>query len=373
MELAGFLNALDGATPSGVDLRNDAAFHQIERGLDPAARNVRISNKPGEPPSNANVDWADLLDQARDLAQSGRDLRLLVIATRAMTNTDGFAGLVAGLDLLTQTVTTYWDSVHPMLRDRKTPKEASLRRSNALKQLENDDNGLLGDLEMNPVMTLRGIGIITGQNLVDAARTDFDAMNEAPSGLSTAEKDAILAAHQSNQKRVFAACRAVAAEDSELASQLRADADAVIARIDQLCTGFSSAAGLESGTGLILPELKQFFERARAIMEAEMTQDATAPAPSNAAASNAPTPGAAAAPAATHQSGVISSRADVERSLTEIIEFYARTEPSSPIPHLAERMRRMVHMNFLELMEEIAPSGMKEFRNVAGVADSKAK
>ena len=52
-----------------------------------------------------------------------------------------------------------------------------------------------------------------------------------------------------------------------------------------------------------------------------------------------------------------------------IIDFYERTEPSSPIPHLARRMRKMVPMNFLQLMEEIAPSGMKEFKNVAGVDD----
>jgi type VI secretion system protein ImpA len=70
---------------------------------------------------------------------------------------------------------------------------------------------------------------------------------------------------------------------------------------------------------------------------------------------------------------MINSRADVEQSLEAIIAFYERTEPSSPIPHLAKRMHRMVSMDFVELMEEIAPSGMKEFRSVAGVADAKGK
>jgi type VI secretion system protein ImpA len=36
-------------------------------------------------------------------------------------------------------------------------------------------------------------------------------------------------------------------------------------------------------------------------------------------------------------------------------------------------MRKMVPMSFLQLMEEVAPSGMKEFRNVAGVPDEKSK
>jgi type VI secretion system protein ImpA len=55
-----------------------------------------------------------------------------------------------------------------------------------------------------------------------------------------------------------------------------------------------------------------------------------------------------------------------------IIAFYERTEPSSPIPHIARRLRKMVPMNFVQLMEEIAPSGMKEFRNIAGT-DEKSK
>ena len=59
------------------------------------------------------------------------------------------------------------------------------------------------------------------------------------------------------------------------------------------------------------------------------------------------------------------------KCLDLIIDFYDRTEPSSPIPHLARRVRRMVPMDFLELMEDLAPSGLKEFRKLAGVADGK--
>ena len=69
----------------------------------------------------------------------------------------------------------------------------------------------------------------------------------------------------------------------------------------------------------------------------------------------------------------VNSRQDVERCLDMIIDFYERTEPSSPIPHLAQRMRKMVPMNFVQLMEEIAPSGMKEFRNLAGSIDAKSQ
>ena len=45
--------------------------------------------------------------------------------------------------------------------------------------------------------------------------------------------------------------------------------------------------------------------------------------------------------------------------LARIIEFYDRTEPASPVPFLARRMLRMVPMDFLQLMEELAPSGSR--------------
>ena len=67
----------------------------------------------------------------------------------------------------------------------------------------------------------------------------------------------------------------------------------------------------------------------------------------------------------------ISSRDDVVKCLDLVVAFYDRTEPSSPIPHLARRVRRMVHMDFVELMEDLAPSGLKEFRLLAGVPDAK--
>ncbi|WP_299767774.1 type VI secretion system ImpA family N-terminal domain-containing protein [uncultured Tateyamaria sp.] len=373
MELSGFLSTVDSESPSGVDLRNEAAFHAIERQLEPAAREVRKSEREDDPPTAANVGWQDLFDEAATLAKTGRDLRLLVIVVRALSNTNGLGGLVQGLQLITQTLEQYWDSVHPMLRDRDSPRDAALRRTNALKQLENDDNGLLGDLEMNALLQPRGIGIVTGQNMADAARTDFECINEAPQGLSEDDKAKILARHERNQARVIAACRAIATEESEVADALKTDVASALAELARLCEVYTTSGKFEDGTGLIFPELELFLTRTKQVMEANMQATANEH-PTTQAAGSATSNGAApTTPAQQTISSGVNSREDVIASLTQIIEFYNRTEPSSPIPHLAERMRRMVPMNFIELMEEIAPSGIKEFRNVAGVGNGKPK
>ncbi|MDX8352708.1 type VI secretion system protein TssA [Cognatiyoonia sp. IB215182] len=373
-QLASFQDVVDPAAPSGIDLRNVPEFHAIERMLEPAARESRIQPDNDGPPTSADVDWGAVLDASAELAKQGRDLRLLVIVVRALANQDGLAGLTAGVTLINETLEAHWDSVHPLLRERDDPKEAALRRINSLKQIENDDNGLLGDLEMNPIMTLPGLGIITGQNLFDAALSEFDAMNRAPSGLSADEREKLRSAYEANKNRVTAACRAIAAEQPDLAKTLKKDVGEALAAIEALESGFSEKAGLSNGGGIRFPELTEFLNNAKTMMDTGMvkTDVAEPQIPDDTQETNAPTSTPKAAPSGSI-SGEINSRDDVERVLGKIIAFYERTEPSSPIPHLARRVQRMVHMDFMELMSEVAPSGMKEFRNAAGVQDDKGK
>ncbi|MCA1285646.1 type VI secretion system protein TssA [Salipiger bermudensis] len=381
MEIVSLLAPVEGDQPSGVELRNDGRFHAIERLLEAADSSVRLKDDGTINEAAAAVPWQEIMDEGRALSADGRDLRLLVILVRAGYGGEGFEGLRHGLELLTKTLADYWDSLHPALRDRPDPKMAVLPRSNALRQLENDDNGLLGDLRWGFVLTPRGIGPISGDDLAKAGLSDFEMLNRAASGLSQGEKDALVSKHGQRVNRVNAATRALATEETERADAMIADLMACEAGIKALCAAFDQGAGLPEGQGLILPELLEFLERCRASLEmgraavagsvAPETQ-AAAPAPDGTAA--APAAGAApaaAAPAVPAVDGAIRNRADVENSLDRIVEFYERTEPSSPIPHLARRMRRMVAMDFLELMEEIAPSGLKEFRNIAGVDDKK--
>lgn len=82
MEFGTLLAGPEGGGPAGIELRNEPAFHAIERLLQPAARSERL-NPDGSPNESASqVDWQDVWDQVQDLASLGRDLRLIVIATR---------------------------------------------------------------------------------------------------------------------------------------------------------------------------------------------------------------------------------------------------------------------------------------------------
>lgn len=384
MNLEGLLAPLDGDQPSGVELRNDARFHSIERLLEPAARANRVKADGTINPAAPPVDWGTVESEGTALAGDGRDLRLLVIMVRALFATEGFDGLAQGIDLLSRSVDQYWDSLHPGLRDRDDPKMAVMPRANALKQLENDDNGLLGDLRFGIAFSPRGLGPVTYGDVAAVLLSDFDVLSRAASGLNKAEQDAVLARHAERAKRAAIACRAMAAEQTEDVAAMVAGMAVTLSGLDALSAVFGAKTGAGSDAGLALPELAALLTSCRKVLEdalAEASPEA-APAPVAApAATAAPVAGAAPAaapaaaggpaPVANGQGGAIHTRKDVEAALDRIVEFYERTEPSSPIPHVARRLRRMVSMDFMQLMQEVAPSGLKEFRNIAGLEDSK--
>lgn len=377
MELEPFLVRLGDESASGSELRNDPRFHAVERLLEPAARSFRLENVRTGGTGSVTIDWPGILEQSAELAQSGRDIRLLVIVARALANAEGFEGLERGLGLLTATVEQYWDSVHPVLRESPSPREAAVRRINSLFQLENSDNGLLCDLEFTVVLSPRGLGAITVGDLCAGGLSRNQAQAELPSGLGDKEVAEYLSRHDARVTRVATACKAQAIERPEEMASLIQSVESARAALATLENALTARVG-ENGVGVKFKELDKVLSRALVSLTAPQAQATSgAPAPEVTAMSEpmpapAGTNGAHPASATGGIPGAVNSRRDVERCLDMIIDFYERTEPSSPIPHLARRMRKMVPMNFLQLMEEIAPSGMKEFKNVAGVDDKKS-
>ena len=59
--------------------------------------------------------------------------------------------------------------------------------------------------------------------------------------------------------------------------------------------------------------------------------------------------------------GVINSRDDVISALERINQYYRKNEPSSPIPLLLDRAKRLVKMDFYEIVQDLAPNGMSQF------------
>lgn len=387
IDLALWLNPLNGENPSGEDLRNDPAFHELERLTEPQVKVVHDGNS--KPVSQSSpVDWEAVLEKAEELRPRGRDLRLLVIVARALANEERLAGLAQGLTLIARTFDQYWDTMHPAVRANAPLRDAALRRINALLDLQNAQEGLLANLREMIFFSPRQVGPISGRDLEKGALDERVMLQEAASGLGASEKAALATAHSQLLNRVRSGCVAHIDQAGDAMAALLADARAAIAALDEVDAALNKRI---EGNGPTVPELNRFLQRLLTTLERNSSagtagngaakpvpQEPAAPTRNGHRAEGAEAMGAETmASVASHaEPGVglpdrITSRDDVVKCLDLVVAFYDRTEPSSPIPHLARRVRRMVHMDFVELMEDLAPSGLKEFRLLAGVPDPK--
>ncbi|MGH8444674.1 MAG: type VI secretion system protein TssA, partial [Solimonas sp.] len=57
---------------------------------------------------------------------------------------------------------------------------------------------------------------------------------------------------------------------------------------------------------------------------------------------------------------------DIVVRIDEICAYYIRHEPSSPVPLLLERAKRLVGKDFLAIVEDLAPAGLSEARAMRG-------
>jgi len=70
--------------------------------------------------------------------------------------------------------------------------------------------------------------------------------------------------------------------------------------------------------------------------------------------------------------GEIRTREDVIRTLDRICEYYERHEPSSPVPMLLRRSKRLATMSFLEILRELTPEGLAQAEALGGIASAAA-
>jgi len=65
--------------------------------------------------------------------------------------------------------------------------------------------------------------------------------------------------------------------------------------------------------------------------------------------------------------GEIASREDVIRTLDKICDYYKRYEPSSPVPFMLKRAKKLVTMDFVELLRDLAPNATEQTDLIFGL------
>jgi len=337
IDIEGLLEPVSSEEPSGPNLEYDSAFLNLERiALGKPEQRMGDSIRAAEPP-----DFEVVARDACALLARSKDLRVAVQLARAQSYLHGFPGLRDGLAVVHGLLDRYFASVHPQL-DPEEGNDPTMRIT-AVAGLSATE--LLTALRTTPLIVSRSFGPITLRDFAVAAG-NAPPIPDAPkldiAAIEAAFTESDLAAHEA----------AAAALKSAVAS---------VAGIESVFERETAGQGPELGA--LIDLLRQAAHAVVSRLERRIgTPDEGEPGAEQ-ASTGAPGTGRA-------FTGDIRSRADVVRALDKICEYYAEFEPSSPIPLLLERGKRLVSKSFLDIIRDMAPDGVSQVESIAGKADA---
>jgi type VI secretion system protein ImpA len=331
------LAPIDHATPAGPNLEYDPSFTELERIATPTLeRAMGDSLKAAQEP-----DWGKVESAAEALLVRSKDLRVAMHLTAARTRTQGLAGWAAGLGLVRGLLEQYWDNVHPQL-DVDDDNDATAR-ANAVMPL-GDPQSVLGYFRLVPFVQSPRLGRFSLRDL----RVATGSISASPSADGTPPPTLV---------DLEACCMDCPDDQLPTSAAMLADAlahaQALIALLREKLGAASPDMHHLAGD---IVELKKFVDAQLVGRFPDRLQESAADvAPDN--DDNPPM---------QPMRDKIAGHDDVIRRLDEICEYYERIEPSSPLPILLKRARRLVGKSFADVLKDIAPGGLAELQTLSG-------
>jgi type VI secretion system protein ImpA len=350
---------LAGDKPAGENMEYDQSYLELET----LAAGQGVAE--GEGP-----DWKGLAKNCQSLWGKTRDLRVAAYLTIAETALGGVKELAAGLQLINFLVKDMWDTVYPLLDpdDDNDPTE----RINIFATLSpemgamNDPIMFINRLRETKLMpplpyTIRELLIAQGEiEPLDGQSTDLNLIIGELLSIPLPK----------------------VTEQAKYAKTVKELIETICKEANGKMTGGNTLA--MTTLAKEIDKLNKFFnDHLKSVAPASEIDEAG----KETLAENTEVPEgeAKAAPVVapglkTTASGMINiasykpaARSDALLLLKKVIEYYQTMEPNSPIPFLLDRALRMAQMNFLELLEDMAPEALPRGKDIlgAGIATPK--
>lgn len=316
MDLETLLAPVSDEAPAGDDLSYDGERQHIEQAFDVPAD---ASEQP---------DWRETIRLIEAQSARTKDVWLAIYLTRAGARQGRLETVEAGAQMLAGLFERYWDSVHPTLDElgfqgRKGPCESLTKIAE-----------FLGPLKRVVLIEHPRLGVYSGADL-----ERFAAEGESADGYG-----------------MFRA----ALEEADTA-----DLQKAIDRLDSIRDGIRRAdtvltANAEGDTGTNFQTTYEAIEAIRSALAPyagiTATEDDTGDM-----VDDGGTPSSGGGP---RIGGRVDSREDVLGALDAIGDYYRRREPSSPVLALIQRARSWVNMDFMAVLEDIAPDSTTDAKRV---------
>ncbi len=329
--------------PCGEDLEYDPAFAELE-GLvqETPERQYGDTIIPAEPP-----DWRQVKNAALALFERTKDLRVAVPLAQALLHTDDLPGFSAGLAVVTGLVERYWDQVYPLL-DPDDDNDPTLR-INTLVALC-DQSTTLRSLRETPLTHSRALG--------RCSLRDIHIANGLLASATATEPEDLAA----QRTRIDGAFLDTELDSLQTLAEAATTAFAQANRLEAVLTdlvGISQAPDL-SALGDVLKEIRQVLAEQLQRRGADLADGPVLESPP-AGISDVATAGTRLVV------GDISSREDAMRMLDKVSEYFQRYEPSSPVPFLLKRTKKLVTKDFMAILNDLAPGGAEQASLIFGL------
>ena len=346
LDIEKLLAPVSADNPCGPDLEdvNDPAyveFMDLTKGKEEEHVDT-FTDSSGRENKSVNMvrvdpNWTEILGKAGTLLNRSKQIKIMLWLTVAALQKHGFAGLRDGLTLIKNALERYWDTLHPEPSDR----EILVMR---LRELS-PENPEEGDLRLLP--RLRDAVLLTNGQISMRLYDYLTAtgMMKMKEGEKAAFADAATAKAFISQ-----------AHPTQMADRLAE----IVACNDALDAIAKIVAEKMPSDTLALSGIKKMVGQARKALEGG------APAAETNAAAAAPGATYAVMPGSSGASGDITTPSSVIAALDRIIDYYDRCEPSSPVPMILSRAKRLVGKKFSEAILDLAPDAMKDLERIAG-------
>lgn len=280
------------------------------------------------------LEWDRIRADALDGLARSKDLRLLAYLGTALLRTHGLPAFAQVLTIASQWLEAYWPQVYPVV------DEDGIARRNALNCLA-DPMAVVDRVWRLPLVASRQHGRFSLRD-IEIAR------GQAQPGPMEAKAD---------EAAIRDAFGELPLEDLAALDRSVTDATAALNSID---ARMRSEGGPEAAPEFA-PLVAQFAKLNRVCKEhLALRSDGSGVAAG---------PEGGGAAQAGYTGGAVKSRQDAVRALDAVADYFRRNEPSSPIPLLIERAKRLVAKDFLEVLADIAPDALPVARSAGGLKD----
>lgn len=306
--------------PAGKNYELDQKFAELETAaLSTSEQQYGDTVIPAKEP-----DWRHVLSCAMDLSKVTKDLRVFFLLTRALTKIYGLEGLLYGVQSLHTVCWGFWKELHPRM-DLDGVFDPQLRFS--ILSDFGDMGTLVADMRSCILFTshLGDISVKDAEKILDTGAVDIEGVSVSIKQITPIIEEQ----KKSDHKNILQA-------PLKILDALRG--------IQKICVDGWGVDFEPNFNNLTRP-----LEKLVRLMDEE---DVVSITPGE--------EGSGGTPLASGFLKNIQSRQDAVRHLEQVCKYLEDYEPTSPAPLLIKRAIKVMDMNFIDIVKNMAPDGLNQ-------------